>query len=83
MMHKPANQADDGAPYIDAELESFFTYHRPKEGQATIYAEIRDAAKVFAYKVCRECPNGRERTQALVHLRAAVMWANAGIACAE
>ncbi len=62
------------------DLESRFTYHKPKDGQPAIYQDIRDTAKAFAYKIDEFVPSGREKSLALTKLEEAVMWANAGIA---
>ena len=62
------------------ELEIRFAYHAPKEGQADMYALIRNMAKVFAEEISRLCPPSREESLALTKLEEVVMWANAAIA---
>ena len=62
------------------EIETRFTYHKPKEGQAETYGLIRDNAKSFALIIDAHCPESREKSLAITHLEDAVMWANAAIA---
>lgn len=64
-----------------AEVENWFVYHPPKDGQAETYQSLRDQAKAFAEGILASCPDFRERSLALTKLREAVMWANASIAC--
>jgi len=66
-----------------AELANLFTYHAPTELQVNKYQELRDRAHEFALLVAQNVPASEERRQALFAIRAAVMWANAGIACRE
>jgi hypothetical protein len=61
--------------------EWWFTYHPPHASQIPYYGQIRDEAKKLALTITLTCPRGIERDAALNHLRAAVMFANAGIAC--
>lgn len=61
-------------------LETHFTFHVPKEGQAGRYVDIRDRAKALAERVCEQCPPSLERSLALTNLEQAVLWANAAIA---
>lgn len=61
-------------------IERSFSYHPPRPGQPERYGEIRAVAKQLAYLVEDHCPAGRERSLAMTHLEAAVMWANAAIA---
>ena len=65
---------------INDDIENRFTYHSPKPGQPKLYEEIRDTAKLLAYKIEDECPASREKSLALTRLEEAVMWANAAIA---
>jgi hypothetical protein len=64
-----------------AELANVFTYHAPTESQVSKYRQLRDQAHEFALIITESVPACEERKQALFALRAAVMWANAGIAC--
>lgn len=65
------------------ELTTRFTYHAPKEGQPQRYEEIRNTGRELAELIDAECPESREKEQALVNLEQAVMWANAAIARRE
>lgn len=65
-------------------IDNMFTYHAPKEGQTSKYTTLREEARALAHKIDALCPiGGPERTEAINHLREAVMWANASIACNE
>jgi hypothetical protein len=66
-----------------SELETRFTYHPPKDGQAERYQLIRQEARSFAERIDGECPESREKSLALTSLEQAVMWANAAIARRE
>lgn len=77
------NGQPGGSAPVDAELETRFTYHAPKNDQLDRYASIRGAALVFAHMLCQLCPPSRERSLALTELEASVMWANASIARRE
>lgn len=61
-------------------IENNFTYHKPKEGQAEKYVEIRDKAKQLAYLFDGSCPDSREKSLAITKLGESVMWANEAIA---
>lgn len=66
----------------DEQLENWFTHHPPTgPGEVAVYQEIRKSGRELAELVTDEVPEGIERDEALKHVRAAVMWANAGIAC--
>lgn len=67
----------------DHDIERWFTYHTPTEGQVVCYQEIRDAAKDFAYLIRRVTPASADQTAAIRKVREAVMTANAAIACAD
>lgn len=64
------------------DIDRWFTYHPPSPEQVPVYERLRgethDLADLFAAHV----PAGVERDRAFAALREAVMWANAGIACA-
>ena len=62
------------------EIETRFTYHAPKEGQAEKYQAIRDDAKKLAALVVLITPESREQALALTKIEEAVFWANAAIA---
>ena len=61
-------------------VESNFTYHPPKPGQAERYQTIREIAKGLAMFLEDHCPESRERSLAMTKLEECVMWANAAIA---
>jgi hypothetical protein len=62
------------------ELETRFTYHPPKPGQAETYERIRAEAKRWAVLVDHAAPDCREKALAFTAIEEAVMWANAAIA---
>lgn len=62
------------------DLENRFTYHAPKDDQATRYETIRKYAFDFAEIINTLCPDSRETVWAINCLDNAVMWANAAIA---
>lgn len=62
------------------EIEEYFTYHAPKEGQPGRYEAIRAAAKQLAYVILETTPKSADQTHAIRTLRSAVMFANASIA---
>lgn len=64
----------------DSEIETRFTYHKPKGDQPERYEKLREAAKSFARLVADSCPDSREASLAMTHIEEAVMWANAAIA---
>lgn len=64
------------------DIENWFTFHPvASDQQRASYQEIRDYGKEFARVVSFDVPKGTELDEAIKHIRAAVMWANAGIAC--
>lgn len=67
----------------DDALNNLFTHHPPKGDQVERYQKIREAGKELATLIEEFCPPGIERTEALLNVRQAVMWANAAIACNE
>ena len=64
-------------------VENWFTFHQPKQGQKERYELLRSAAKTMASVIAQMCPDSRERALAIDHLREAIMFANASIACNE
>lgn len=62
------------------EMENRFSYHRPLEGQALIYENLRGWAKGLALKILDNVPDSRERSLAITKLEECIFWANAGIA---
>lgn len=63
-----------------ARIERDFTYHPPKNDQATRYAALRDKAKEFALLIADLTPYSREQSTALTLLNLATMEAHAAIA---
>jgi len=63
------------------QLDNWFSYHAPKEGQPKLYEEIRDAGKVFAQVIVKNTPPSADQTAAVRKIREAVFTANAAIAC--
>jgi hypothetical protein len=67
---------------ISAEqLDNWFTYHKPTEGQPEKYEAIRSAARVFAGVIVDNTPSSADQTAAIRKIREASMTANASIAC--
>ena len=65
----------------DEQLENWFTYHRPEEGDPEKYEAIRDAARDFAQVIVDNTPASADQSAAIRKMREAVMTANASIAC--
>jgi hypothetical protein len=65
-----------------AALTNLFTYHAPHGDQPLKYTKIRAAGLHMAMAIDENAPDGPDKDEAMRLLRAAVMWANAGIACA-
>lgn len=65
------------------DIESRFTYHKPKENDAYKFVAIRRDAKYLASIIDDLVPEGREKSLAITKLEEVVMWANAGIARQE
>jgi hypothetical protein len=67
---------------IDADLlKNWFTYHSPDLEQLPLFVYIRDEGHQFAKVINDLVPDCVEKDNAIDAIRAAVMWANAGIAC--
>lgn len=66
-----------------AELDNLFSYHAPQGDQVDRYGVIRAQGRQLARVIMAYSHESEERNQALFAVRAAVMWANAGIACSE
>jgi hypothetical protein len=64
-----------------AAIESYFTYHPPKEGQPAKYVVIREKAREFALMIDSFMPDGDDKKRAIDSLRTTVMIINQGIAC--
>lgn len=65
---------------VEAQINSAFVYHPPKDDQPARYVAIRDAGKAFAMLIASSTPTSREQSVALTKLEEVVMWANAAIA---
>ena len=65
----------------DAQLDNWFTYHAPKEGQPEKYTAIRNAARHLAGVIVANTPSSADQTTAIRKIREASMTANAAIAC--
>lgn len=63
------------------QLENWFVHHPPTGDQADVYAEIRQAAKAFAYTIIALTPPSADQSDAIRKVREAMMTANAAIAC--
>ena len=57
-----------------------FTYKSPNGDQPKRYEDLRENAKILAFKINSICPEGREKSIAMAKLEESVMWANASIA---
>jgi hypothetical protein len=64
-----------------SQLDEWFTYHPPREGQPPRYQAIRDAAKRLAAVIVANTAPSPDQTAAVRMVRESVMTANAGIAC--
>lgn len=62
------------------EMNTRFSYHTPKPGQAETYQQIRSAARDLAWLISDRCPESREQSLAFTALEEAMFWANASIA---
>jgi hypothetical protein len=73
---------DNPRPMSEQEqLDNWFSYHPPLNGQADTYARLRAGAKQYAELIVASCPPSADRTAALRKLREVVYTANASIAC--
>jgi hypothetical protein len=63
------------------QLDNWFVYHAPKEGQPAAYEELRAAGKAFAEAIVRLTPASADQTAAIRKVREAVATANFAIAC--
>lgn len=73
-----------GTPPVDydADIENWFTYHKPESPiQTGQYEMIRDKGKEFAQLIRNNTPRSADQTAAIRKIREAVMTANAAIAC--
>lgn len=63
-----------------SDLTNRFTSHPPAEGQHAMYDEIRRLGFELAAVIEHLVRDSAERRNAIDHVDAAVMWANAGLA---
>lgn len=61
-------------------LAKVYTYHPPSQSQIRKYQLIREAGKMLAETVLRNCPDSVERGNATDRIEETIMWANAAIA---
>ncbi len=63
------------------QLDHWFKYHAPEEGDAAAYESIRAAGNVFAGVVLANTPASADQTAAVRKIRETVYTANAARAC--
>jgi hypothetical protein len=66
-----------------ADLDNWFVYHAPRDGQQQRYVEIREAAKHFAQVLLMCTPPGPDQSAAIRKIRETAMTANQAIACED
>lgn len=68
---------------LEEQIKNNFKYHEPKDLELKKYNRlelIRCAGKEFALLIDKFCPNSSEKSEAVIKIEEAVMWANASIA---
>lgn len=65
----------------EADLEHWFTYHPPREGQSTRYELLRSQGLTLARMIFELTPPGPDQAVAIRKVREAIATANAAIAC--
>lgn len=65
------------------EVNEWFKYHAPKEGQSDRYVALREKGKELALLILAETPRCADQSAAIRKLRECIMTANAAIACNE
>ena len=65
----------------DDQLQNWFTYHAPTEGQPAKYEKLRHAGLELARTIVELTPPSADQTAAVRKVREAVFTANAAIAC--
>jgi hypothetical protein len=63
------------------DLDRWFTYHAPVEGQRERYIMLRDSGRALAKLIFELTPPGADQSAAIRKIREAIMTANASIAC--
>ncbi len=66
---------------LPEDLDNWFRYHPPGEGDPARYAAIRTAGHRLAGAILANTPPGADQSAALRKAREAVMTANAAVAC--
>ena len=68
-------------PIDKEQLDNWFTYHAPEDGDPERYGAIRVAGKLLAKAIVDNSPPSADQSAAIRKVREAVMTANAAIAC--
>ena len=71
----------DSLEISEADLEHWFKYHPPCEGQPERYELLRAQGLVLARLIFELTPPGPDQAAAIRKVREAIMTANAAIAC--
>lgn len=66
---------------MQCQLDNWFTYHPPKDGDPARYAAIRAAGLGLAQAIVANTPPSADQSAAIRKAREAVMTANAALAC--
>lgn len=64
-----------------AELDNWYSYHPPEDGQVEVYQAIREKGKELAELFNQHAPSSADSTYAHRSLRNTVMAMNLAIAC--
>lgn len=65
-----------------ADIENQFAYHQPPTSEVgDRHSRVRDECGTLARTLTELAPRGDELEEALKHVRMAMFWANAAIAC--
>jgi hypothetical protein len=68
-------------PISEEDLLRWFTYQPPRPGTPALFERLREGGLALARLMQALCPPGEDRAEAIDHLRTALMWANASLAC--
>lgn len=68
---------------LNADVESWFTYHNPTAAQVEQLQEFYATAKELTRQFMAAVPPGRELELAVQALRQSLMWANEGMSCGQ
>jgi hypothetical protein len=82
-MEKEAEMTKEESDYERQaeEIDNWFVYHPPKQGDIVKFAQLRIAGKELALTIAQCCPPSADRSAAIRQVRQAIMTANASIAC--